>query len=216
MLNRYKGVKSPELSTNTTVQIFIDFISLWHGYLKFVLSCLDTHVSLENFAKLVALCLIQDQVHLLWKNNKWISIFNILLPLYFYWFKSKQNICLQIEFLCLLSLTRVYLIIKGDRLWVRCQWPLCSPPILGFWQVTWTCKPCACHSSLLLRVRSCFSLPPPSPDRPTFSCGIFSVGTFFLARTFTGQTYYNRIHSFSVCFNKSRYGPIVHSHIAPT
>ena len=28
MLNRYKGVKSPELPMNTTVQIFIDFISL--------------------------------------------------------------------------------------------------------------------------------------------------------------------------------------------
>ena len=26
----------------------------------------------------------------------------------------------------------------------------------------------------------------------------------------------NRIHSCSVCFNKSGYGPIVHSHIAPT
>ena len=39
-----------------------------------------------------------------------------------------QNICLQIEFLCLLSLTMVYLIIKGDWVWVRCQWPLCSTP----------------------------------------------------------------------------------------
>ena len=42
--------------------------------------------------------------------------------------KRKQNICLQIESLCLLSLTRVYLIIKGDWVWVRCQWPLCSTP----------------------------------------------------------------------------------------
>ena len=47
---------------------------------------------------------------------------------YFILFKSKQNIYLQIEFLCLLSLTRVYLIIKGDLLWVRCQWTLRSPP----------------------------------------------------------------------------------------
>ena len=82
MLDGYKGVKSPELSMNATVQIFIDFISPWHRYLKFILSCLSTHVSLENLAKLAALCLIQDQVHLLWKK-KWISIFNILLPLYF-------------------------------------------------------------------------------------------------------------------------------------
>ena len=37
---------------------------------------------IRNFAKLAALCLIQDQVHLLWKK-KWISIFNILLPLHF-------------------------------------------------------------------------------------------------------------------------------------
>ena len=36
---------------------------------------------------------------------------------------------------------------------------------------------------------------------------------FFSARTFTGQTYYNRIHFCSVCFNKSSYGPIVHSHL---
>ena len=59
---------------NTTVQIFIDIISLWHRYLKFTLSCLSTHVLLENFAKLAALCLIQDQVHLLWKKkmNKYI------------------------------------------------------------------------------------------------------------------------------------------------
>ena len=64
---------------NTTVQIFIDFISLWHKYLKFILSCLSTHVSLENFAKLAAPCLIQDQVHPLWKKK----MDNILLPLYF-------------------------------------------------------------------------------------------------------------------------------------
>ena len=80
MLNRSKGVKSPELSMDTTVQILIDFISIWHRYLKFILSCLSTHVSLETLL-LAALCLIQDQVHLLWKN-KWISIFNILSPLY--------------------------------------------------------------------------------------------------------------------------------------
>ena len=93
MLDGYKGVKSPELSMNATVQIFIDFISPWHRYLKFILSCLSTHVSLENLAKLAALCLIQDQVHLLWKKNKWISIFNILLPFYiFYWFKSKKKL----------------------------------------------------------------------------------------------------------------------------
>ena len=36
------------------------------------------------------------------------------------------------------------------------------------------------------------------------------------SRPAPGQTYYNRIRSCSVCFNKSGYGPIVHSHIAPT
>ena len=43
--------------------------------------------------------------------------------------RHKQNICLQIEFLCLLSLTRVYLIIQGDWVWVRRRWPLCSTPL---------------------------------------------------------------------------------------
>ena len=62
---------------NTTAQIFIDIISLWHRYLKFILSYLSTHVSLENFAKLAAVCLIQDQIHLLWKKkmNKCIQYF---------------------------------------------------------------------------------------------------------------------------------------------
>ena len=83
MLNRSKGVKSPEPSMDTTVQILIDFISIWHRYLKFILSCLSIYTCIiRNFAKLAALCLIQDQVHLLWKK-KWISIFNILLPLHF-------------------------------------------------------------------------------------------------------------------------------------
>ena len=52
--------------------------------------------------------------------------------------------------------------------------------------------------------------------RPLFLVVYLVLVPFFLARTFTGQTYYNRIHSCSVCFNKSGYGPIVHSHIAPT
>ena len=66
---------------NTTVQIFIDFISLWHRYLKFILSCLSTHVSLENFAKLAVLFFIQDQVHLPWKKkmNKYIQYFIVFI-----------------------------------------------------------------------------------------------------------------------------------------
>ena len=91
-----------------------------------------------------------------------------------------------------------------------------STPLLVFLQVTWNGKPCACHSFLLLSVRSCFLIPTSFPWSPPSLISTFSVDAFFLAHTFTGKTYYNRIHSWFVCFNKSGYGPLVHSHIAPT
>ena len=70
MLNCHKGVKSLDLFMYTIFKICIDFISLWRRYLKFMLSCLSTHVWSENFGKLAALCVIQDQVHLLWTRSK--------------------------------------------------------------------------------------------------------------------------------------------------
>ena len=65
-LNCNKGVKCQDLSTNKIFQIFYWFF--FHSDTgTWILSCLSTHVSSENFAKLAALSMIEDQVHLLWK-----------------------------------------------------------------------------------------------------------------------------------------------------
>ena len=75
--------------------LLILFHSLWHRYLKFILSCLSAHVALENFAKLAALCLIQDQVHLLWKKNKWIKYIQYFIAfIFFIDSKVKRNYAL--------------------------------------------------------------------------------------------------------------------------
>ena len=51
---------------------------------------------------------------------------------------------------------------------------------------------------------------------PSFSCILVIFLAFFLAHTFTGQNYGIRICSCRLeCFNKSGYGPFVHSHISP-
>ena len=70
---------------NTTVQIFIDFISLWT-------QILDIYTNLFKYTSVIRkLCYVSctlfdlgSSSSPLKKKNKWISIFNILLPLYFF------------------------------------------------------------------------------------------------------------------------------------
>ena len=77
MLNRYKEVKSPYLSMNTIFKIFINFISLSHRHLKFILS----------YTRIIrTLCLVSytlfdsgSSSSSLKKVNKWVYV-NILLP----------------------------------------------------------------------------------------------------------------------------------------
>ena len=124
--------------------------------------------------------------------------------------RHKQNICLQIELLCLLSLTRVYLIITGDWVWVRCQCPLCSTPSKVFDKS----HELASH---VLAIRLYCSQLEASFDshllpliRPLFLVVYLVLVRFSWPAPLLGKL------SCSVCFNKSGYGPIVHSHIAPT
>ena len=116
--------------------------------------------------------------------------------------KRKQNICLQIESLCLLSLTRVYLIIKGDWVWVRCQWPLCSTPSKVFDKS----HELASH---VLAIRLYCSQLEASFDshllpliRPLFLVVYLVLVRFSWPAPLLGKRI-NRIHSCSVCFNKA-------------